>query len=319
MSPSLEQPKTPIPGKAQDWLSRIGDLPDHYHGQIWDSGVMPNNFLFFLRTQADQLAPLGVTHNLHHRVELVVNYHGSGTLCLGTDLVRFQPGSAVLVKPGTFHYYFDVPKDGFSWLFFTCEIDAEYLQDLPTAPVQLQADDLRQVKQAATSYLQPGSERNVFETGLTMGRVIQHMPDRALSTVDPEVEEKTRFFCDILRSITEYVDEQMNCALRIHDLAEKVGLSESHLRKLFRENSGIGLGEYLRRSRLSRGVGLIHRSDLSISEIAKESGFESIHAFSQSFRRAMGMPPTAYRKYLEDGHPPIRIPVDPHPSRETNL
>lgn len=302
-----------MPVQTPDWLSRIGDLPDHYHGQVWDSGIMPNNFLFFLRTHADQLAPLGVTHNLHHRVEMVVNYDGCGTLCLGNNLTRFQPGYAVLVKPGTFHYYFDVPTDGFSWLFFTCELNSECIQELPDTPVELQADDLQQIKEAALSYLHPDSERNIFETGLSMGRVMQHMPDRPLVTLDPDMDEKTRFFCDILRKITEYVDAQMNCALRIHDLAEKVGLSESHLRKVFRENSGIGLGEYLRRSRLSRGVGLIHRSELSISEIAKESGFESIHAFSQSFRRAMGMPPTAYRKYLEDGHPPIRIPVEPQP------
>lgn len=301
----------PSPPLVPAWLDEVGDLPDHYHGQVWSGGVMPNNHLFFLRTRPHQLAPLGVTHNLHHRYELVINYEGAGTLCVDRETYRFEPGSAILVKPGVFHYYFGVPPEGFNWLFFTFELNpGADPAPSPEGAVRLETMDWERVEKAACTYLNPRSELDVFETGLGMGRLLHDLGSRPPLPPASRPEDKEIHFCTLLRNVTLFVDAHMDRALRIRDLADHVDMSESHLRKVFREEGGASLGGYLRRSRLARGVQLIHHGDLSISEVAKQSGFESIHAFSQSFRRAIGMPPTAYRKHLEDGNAPIRIPLD---------
>ncbi len=250
----------------------------------------------------------------------MVNYRGTGTVCLESRIYRFEPGNALLVKPGVFHRYFGVPKTGFSWLFFTFDLHKEAEPDtLPGAPVKLQSVDLERMDAAAHHYLHSSSELDLFEAGLHMGRILQVLGDRAtIEHLHPSPEKEAEA-CDLLRKITCFVNTHMDQALRIKDLADQVGMSESHLRRVFREQFGPSLGAYLRYSRLTRGVQLIHRGDLSISEVATLSGFESVQAFSLSFRNAIGMPPTAYRKYLQDGNAPLRIPMDAQPQEQEKV
>lgn len=311
MSVSSPAPSIAAISQLPWWLPRIGDFPDHYHGHTWGTGVMPNNYLFFLRSQGKQLVPQSVTHTLHHRHEFVINYAGSGNVCLGQHIYRFEPGCALLVKPGTFHRYFGVPEEGFSWLFFTFDLRKEAEpRGTSTGPIRLAAADLERMDLAARHYLNNKSELDLFEAALHIGRVLQVLGDRSPVGCLEHPHAKDVASCDLLRKITCLVDSHMDQALRVQDLADQVGMSESHLRRTFREQFGASLGEYLRHSRLTRSVQIIHRPDLSISEIASLSGFESIQAFSQSFRNAIGMPPSAYRKHLQDGKPPLRISFD---------
>ncbi|WP_309386225.1 AraC family transcriptional regulator [Cerasicoccus frondis] len=296
---------------APNWLKAIGDLPDHYHGHVWHNGVMPNNYMFFLRNNVEELAPTRVTQNLHQRYEFVINYSGSGRVCLGDDEYDFNPGSSTLIPPETFHRYYNVPEDGFLWLFFTFDLSCKNLLPIKTGVVtELTEENLTAIKGATQTYLDPCTELDIFEAGLTMGRVCQSaIKGRTLppkDTIDLQEHETNNF----LKKIARFVDREMDFAVRIDDIAKHLEMSESNLRKVFRENFGVSLGAYLRQSRLTRGVQLINRPDLSISDVAKRCGFESINSFSQSFSRAIGMPPSAYRQHLAEGKSPIHVNFD---------
>ncbi|MBC2595969.1 helix-turn-helix transcriptional regulator [Ruficoccus amylovorans] len=290
------------------WLPQVGDLADHYHGHVWGNGVMPNNYLFFYRTKSKEMIPAGVSHTLHRRYELVINYTGKACVCSGDRVYRFHPGMAILMEPGNFHRYFGFPHKEFSWLFFTFELLVDLnLGSALNQPVRLEDADMEMVADATRVYLSGQSESNIFETALRMGRLAQAMGKRDVVAEADDVSAEDLDTCQTLRRITHFVDENMSQALRIDDIAEYLGVSESNLRKTFRESYGVSLGSYLRYSRLTRGVQLMHRSDISVSDIAKLSGFESIYSFSQSFSRAIGMSPSAYRSHLEQGRPPLRI------------
>lgn len=295
-------------GRLPDWLKDIGDLRDHYHGHAWGHGVMPNNYIFFVRRREGEFSPSGVTHNLHRRYEFVVNYGGSGRVCLGQSIYDFLPGQALLVSPGVFHRYYQVPFEGFHWLFFTFDLLVPHLlRGVGNSPRELIETDLSAIKTASQIYLNPHSELDIFEAALSMGRVAHSLRKRAAVPHAGKVTDAEKESCEMLRKVAHFVDEHMDSSVRIADIAGFLEVSESNLRKLFRERYGVSLGHYLRFSRLTRSVQLIDRSDLSISDIAKQCGFESIFSFSQSFSRAMGMSPSAYRRYLDDGNPPIRI------------
>ncbi|AHF91932.1 AraC family transcriptional regulator [Opitutaceae bacterium TAV5] len=296
----------PLPG-VPSWVGGIVDMPDHYHGLNWSSAVMPNNFLFFVRQGPHEMMPMSVTFSVHHRYELVVAYAGEGRVCVEDRIYALQPGTALLLRPGEFHHYFGFSAERFAWLFFTFDLAEDSgLTEAAGVPRHLEMTDLALISETGRSWVAgQRSGRAVFEMGLRMGRLLEAMAERA--NVEPLAEPAgdEREACTMLRTLAHFVDRRMDQALRIGDLADHLGISESNLRKLFRERFGVSLGSYLRRSRLTRSVQLIHRTDMSVSEVARLCGFESIFSFSQAFRRAIGMPPSAYRRHLAEGRPPI--------------
>jgi AraC-like DNA-binding protein len=302
-----------------DWLGEIGDIPDHYHGFNWSSGVMPNNILFFLRQDVEEMKPEGVTHCLHYRYEMVIAYEGTGLACIDDLIYHIKPGDAILLAPRTFHRYFDFKEEGFTWLFCTFELETE-LGDVSKLkiPRELSGSDLEEISEAGRLYINPGIDESLtFEIGLKLGRMVQKWKQRPqLYPIDQPAPHSTEA-CDLLRTLTNFVNEKMDQAIRIDDLAKHIGRSSSYLRKTFRDFFGISLGRFLQKSRLTRSFRLIDANDQSISQIAHSCGFESIHSFSQSFKRAIGMSPTAYRDYLSNKKPPIKVPLKSRPRIKT--
>ncbi|OGV34049.1 MAG: hypothetical protein A2020_01110 [Lentisphaerae bacterium GWF2_45_14] len=82
----------------------------------------------------------------------------------------------------------------------------------------------------------------------------------------------------------------------IRKMARNFGLSETHFRKLFKENFGVSPGRMLSDSRIRCARELLAYTDMSVSEIASASGYKNIYDFSRSFRKNSGCSPTQFRK-----------------------
>jgi two-component system response regulator YesN len=81
----------------------------------------------------------------------------------------------------------------------------------------------------------------------------------------------------------------------IDDIAVQVGLSESHFRRRFHEETGFSPLEYVTRQRVLRAKQLLHDERISITRLAFDLGFQSSGYFAQVFRKMTGMTPTDYR------------------------
>jgi transcriptional regulator GlxA family with amidase domain len=100
----------------------------------------------------------------------------------------------------------------------------------------------------------------------------------------------------LLERINRLLTWHLEDRLTIAALAGRLAISESHLRKRFRQLNGLSLGSYLLHYRLNRAIKLLVHSDLSLTQIAVECGYESLAAFSRSFRTKVGQTPSSFRK-----------------------
>ncbi|MDR6294545.1 AraC-like DNA-binding protein [Inquilinus ginsengisoli] len=80
----------------------------------------------------------------------------------------------------------------------------------------------------------------------------------------------------------------------LDDLARDFALSRRSLTRLFRQETGLSLGQWRLRRRVIAAIALLAEGQ-SVTDIALTLGHESVGAFSQSFRKIIGVPPTAYR------------------------
>ncbi|QTF06929.1 HTH-type transcriptional activator RhaR [Brenneria izadpanahii] len=73
-------------------------------------------------------------------------------------------------------------------------------------------------------------------------------------------------------------------------------VAERPLRQLFREQTGMTIGQYLRQLRICQAKYLLRHNDMLISEIAVRCGFEDSNYFSVVFTKETGMTPRLWRQ-----------------------
>lgn len=83
---------------------------------------------------------------------------------------------------------------------------------------------------------------------------------------------------------------------KIHELAIECNLSESHLRHLFKQRTGLGLGRLLTEQRMQLAADFLEHTSLSIKEIACSVGYEHTSSFIRAFERHFGQAPNSYRQ-----------------------
>jgi len=81
----------------------------------------------------------------------------------------------------------------------------------------------------------------------------------------------------------------------VREAARRAGKCESRMRDLFKQATGLSPKKYQMRARLVRAGKLLRETDLPIGEIAEQTGFESIFAFSRRFKKLLGFAPSEYR------------------------
>ncbi|MDO5548813.1 MAG: helix-turn-helix domain-containing protein [Eubacteriales bacterium] len=86
----------------------------------------------------------------------------------------------------------------------------------------------------------------------------------------------------------------------VSEVAERLGVSENHLIRLFSQHVGISPGRCLRKRRMHYARELLAHSDLPVSLIAELTGFAEANYFSKVFRRETGLSPSEYaRQYAQ--------------------
>ena len=97
---------------------------------------------------------------------------------------------------------------------------------------------------------------------------------------------------EIDKCIKNYNDE----ALTLRALSKKLGYSQFHTTRKFKEISGMQLRDYLRNRKLAFALKEIRDSKKTILDIAFDYGFSSNEAFTRAFKNAYGVTPSEYRK-----------------------
>ncbi len=86
---------------------------------------------------------------------------------------------------------------------------------------------------------------------------------------------------------------------KLYDLLTIAHMSRSNLMRVFHRATGQSPIDYLIRLRIQRAMALLRNTNLTITQIALETGFNDSNYFSRQFRKAIGKPPLQYRKELK--------------------
>ncbi len=84
--------------------------------------------------------------------------------------------------------------------------------------------------------------------------------------------------------------------ISIQDIADELGISRYHLCRVFKESQGMTLLEYIAEIRMRHAKQLLEETDLSVSEVARQVGFNNVTYFHKRFKQSFGITPNQIRK-----------------------
>jgi len=267
------------------------------------SGILPGKILCFARHSVSKLLGIpdlrqspasSVRADHHHRCVLLVAVRGSGQLCLDADTFYLREGQAQFISPFQFHSYTGI-KEGICWIFIVFEIpspaEIEPLRSRPS--ITIGPTEWVLLRELIHCWLCEDRHGLIpHHLGLLLRRFCA-----CVSPVDGVVRPNSE--ADIIARVNRYVQPRLDQPLTLHQLAEALGNSESHLRAQFRMLTGGSLGRHLRGLRITKACSLLHGTALSITQIAEQCGFESIYSFSRTFKAGCGLSPRAYRRVID--------------------
>ncbi len=98
-----------------------------------------------------------------------------------------------------------------------------------------------------------------------------------------------------LQRVLALIEERYNHRLDMDALCDEAHFSRYHFARTFRKRLFETPHQCLVRKRIDKARELLAASDLSITDICFEVGFESLGSFSSLFHRAVGWSPSVYR------------------------
>ena len=99
-----------------------------------------------------------------------------------------------------------------------------------------------------------------------------------------------------VRKALDYIEANYMRSISTEDIAQAAGVHVGHLHRIFPEETGMTIGEYLTHLRIEKAKSLLMHTDISNSSIATRTGISSQQYFCRLFKKETGMSPQEYRK-----------------------
>ncbi|MFD0959987.1 helix-turn-helix domain-containing protein [Paenibacillus chungangensis] len=101
----------------------------------------------------------------------------------------------------------------------------------------------------------------------------------------------------VAKAIT-YMENRYSESLSVSDIAEHIGLSNGHLSRTFKAETGKSPMEYVTELRIQRSKDLLKNQNYTLQKIGMLVGYHDYHGFIRSFKKVEGITPSEYRKAL---------------------
>ena len=110
------------------------------------------------------------------------------------------------------------------------------------------------------------------------------------------VENDTTGRNTVEKEMVSYIQQNYMGKILLREFGEQFHLSEKYISRYFKEHFHITLSQYVTYLRLEHAKQMLQETDISVTEVAMQSGYQNISYFIRSFKKTYGVSPLKYRK-----------------------
>jgi AraC-like DNA-binding protein/mannose-6-phosphate isomerase-like protein (cupin superfamily) len=259
---------------------RIMDVPWHWHDEMETGIITQGHINFTINT---------VTYALQQGDVFFVNagvLHAARALCAQPCELHSIVFHPKLLSSGIDSIYW---KKYIQPLVMNSSLKGLALQDT----IVWQKEASLHVKKAwAACVTEPGGYEFIVrnELSLFLYAIISHTAEAVQKTSPKAIRDNAR-----IKIMLKFLEVHLHDPVSISQISDSADISESECLRCFRATIGVSPIKYLKTLRLQKAAELLSSTDLSISTIGGQCGFQDMSYFSKEFSQYTGHTPSAYR------------------------
>ncbi|WP_160359319.1 AraC family transcriptional regulator [Clostridium chromiireducens] len=258
-----------------------------------------------------------IDQHWHKETEITLVVEGDVIFKVNKDTYHASKGDVIIISPYNTHSAQIIsPKEGFA---LTIVFDLSMLKSSSQFGISYKyIDPILEGKRDITAFI-PSYDKNYI-----FAEIIKNITDlfvnekfgyeleinsellKFLYNMYKKYEEKyngERLIGDEsargMKKAIDYINDHYNDKITIKELASITNYSESYFMHYFKNITNLSVIEYIIKIRLVKSLDLLAGTELSITDISGEIGFNSVSYFTKLFKKQFKLTPIKYRKNIK--------------------
>lgn len=265
------------------------------------------------------VTPLHFGPRINYGYQLFYVFKGSGSGRINENYFTLYPGLLALYGPGDIHEFKSYKSMTFTTIYFSWhELDAERMAAGNQNVTELNDAYWKLAYPLVSVEYLPEIPFDIeipLQERMKIEEILRDTGNNFRKSIDPcRLLKQKAYLLEIIHSLMkfnrnlsgntehhtirrfrEYIDKNYLDELNRTAVSRSIGISESYLTALLRQQLNTNFTEYLTSVRMQKAIELLQYSNLSVKEITAAAGFRNYNYFVARFRQIYGKTPGKYR------------------------
>lgn len=225
---------------------------------------------------------------------LIYCLEGQGTIEIPDKTITLNRGDIFCIPKKLSHRYYANQEDPWSilWMHFNTELDIEF--GLEEERI-IKAHALERYSLLQSHFIDLfnlGSKAKSIEINICTSQLLRLVLSEIYYLTDAVTSQQKNLY---LSRCISYMNDNIDQALTLNDLADHLEISVSYLSSIFKSYTNSSPIDYFIDMRIEQACKYLKLSELRIYEIAKKVGYNDPYYFSRQFKKITGYSPKDYR------------------------
>lgn len=273
---------------------------------------------FYIDARREQVNFFANPWHFHDELEITFVIKSEGTKFIGDHISEFKPGEIILLGARLPHYwrnhrsyYQDVEEKAAEAIIIRFNLDyagTEFLGIPPMKPIFDLLNDAKRgiyiggqnegLQQKLINFLMLDEGQKIIALTEILWSIATKQQYDYLCSIGYAHQYKSNDI-EKIDTVYDYVLNNFKSDLSLKDIALRCNMNPAAFCRYFKKKTGKTFKDFMNEIRLGNAAKLLLKGDLTIAEVAFESGFNNPSYFNRLFKRMKGITPKAYQlQYL---------------------